>query len=240
MSIGFMNSEPDGQFGPDTRTAIRNFQQANGFQEGLYLTAQQRQLLLASPASQVGEALEFNTGQSGQSGAPQRFPETQPDQSQAQRSPDAPQPGQQAQAFPTAPTGQAGASFARPRATETARTGTVEVTASGDTPDAARKEAARMAVQQVAGVFIDDRRRSDINMSDNVVHEVIEEKLLSYTNAYVSSFEVLSTEYRSGVHKITAKVTVAVAPLLKTLQANNVPTVKFDSDFGGRYRRNFG
>lgn len=70
-------------------------------------------------------------------------------------------------------------------------------------------------------------------MSDQKVHEIVEEKLLSYTNAYVSKFEVLSKDDKSGVHTITAEVTVNVGPLLKTLKENDVPTVAFDSTSAG-------
>ena len=132
--------------------------------------------------------------------------------------------------FPSTPAGQADTSFGASRVDQAPSTRTVEVTASGDTTDAAQKEAAREAVQQVAGIFIDDRRRVEINMSDQKVHEIVEEKLLSYTNAYVSQFLVLSSESNSGVYTIKARVTVAVAPLLKTLQANDVPTTRFDSN----------
>jgi hypothetical protein len=63
----------------------------------------------------------------------------------------------------------------------------VSVTALGDTPDTARKEAARLAVQQIAGVFIDHRRQIELKMSDQRLSEIVEEKVLSYTNAYVTS-----------------------------------------------------
>jgi len=54
VSLGLLGDEPDGELGPNTRAAIRKFQQANGFEEGVYLTAQQHQALtspteLASP-----------------------------------------------------------------------------------------------------------------------------------------------------------------------------------------------
>ena len=136
--------------------------------------------------------------------------------------------------FPSAPGGQADSNLSRSSAAQSASTRTVEVTASGDTADAAEKEAARQAVQQVAGVFIDARRRFEMHMSDQKADQIVEEKILSYTNAYVSEFKVLSSDSKNGVYTIAARVTVKVAPLLKTLQANNVPTtVFFDSNSGG-------
>lgn len=104
------------------------------------------------------------------------------------------------------------------------------MTAIAETPDAAKKEATRLAIQQVAGVFVDNRRRVEIKMSDQKLSEIVEEKILSYTNAYVTKLEVLSTERQSEGYAIKAKVTVEIAPLLKTLQASNVPMVAFDAD----------
>ena len=69
-------------------------------------------------------------------------------------------------------------------------------------------------------------------MSDQRVSEIVQEKILSYTNAYVTKFEVLASDNKPGIYTIHAKVTVAVEPLIKTLQINNVPTVPFDSESG--------
>jgi hypothetical protein len=47
----------------------------------------------------------------------------------------------------------------------------------------------------------------------------------------MTKLELISTtEVRPGSFSLTARVTVALTPLLKTLQANNVPTVAFDTD----------
>jgi hypothetical protein len=106
---------------------------------------------------------------------------------------------------------------------------TVETKGVGDSPEAARHDAARLAVQQVAGVFIDNRRRIELKVSDEKVSEVVNEKLISYTNAYVSKIDVLRTEQKNGTFEVTARIAVAVAPLLKVLQDNAVPTVAFDT-----------
>jgi peptidoglycan hydrolase-like protein with peptidoglycan-binding domain len=222
VSMGLLADKPDGEFGPNTRAAIRKFQQANGLEGGAFLTAQQREILLASGPTVRAQAQTFPaTPSQSQSELYLRVPGSS---GQSQALPQGSQSNQPQ--FPTTPNNSAGISLSRG---QSAATKTVEVTASGSTSEEARKEAARMAVQQVAGVYIDDRRRVEINMSNEKVSEIVEEKLLSYTNAYVSTFEVLSADHKSGAFTITARVTVAVAPLLKTLQANNVPTVKFDS-----------
>lgn len=106
---------------------------------------------------------------------------------------------------------------------------TVEVKGTGDTADTARKDAARLAIQQVVGVFVDNRRRVELNVSDRKVSEIVDEKLISYTNAYVNKLDVVKTEQKGGVYEITARVGVAVKPLLKVLQDNAVPVVPFDT-----------
>jgi hypothetical protein len=133
--------------------------------------------------------------------------------------------------FPAAPNEGSDAPLLRPQAVPSGEaTRTVEVTGSGDTPELARQDATRLAVQQVAGVYIDARRRVETNMSDKKLSEIIDEKILSYTNAYVTKFDVISTEKKGGIYAVSAKVTVATSPLIKTLQDNNVPTVAFDTN----------
>lgn len=117
----------------------------------------------------------------------------------------------------------------RPAAESDPGVRTVEVKGTGDGPDAARKDAARLAIQQVVGVFVDNRRRVELNVSDRKVSEVVDEKLISYTNAYVSKLEVVRTEQRGDLYEVTARVGVAVRPLLKVLQDNAVPVVEFDT-----------
>jgi hypothetical protein len=106
---------------------------------------------------------------------------------------------------------------------------TVETKGTGDSADAARKDAARLAIQQVVGVFVDNRRRIELNVSDAKVSQVVNEKLISYTNAYVSKIDIVRMEQKDGLFEVTAKVGVAVGPLLKVLQDNAVPTVSFDT-----------
>jgi uncharacterized protein len=51
-SLGYLADQADAQFGPNTRKAIKNFQQANGYAASVYLAQDERRMLL-SPSSQT-------------------------------------------------------------------------------------------------------------------------------------------------------------------------------------------
>ena len=54
---GFLNDQPDGEFGPNTRAAIRQFKAQSGDPEDEFLTAQERQQLLqGKPSSNTAAA----------------------------------------------------------------------------------------------------------------------------------------------------------------------------------------
>ena len=106
----------------------------------------------------------------------------------------------------------------------------VNVKGLGSSSEEAQRDAARQAVQQVAGLYIDARRRVESKITDQKVAEVVEEKILSYTNAYLSKLEILKAARQSdGLVVVEARATVIVAPLVKALQASNIPTVAFDT-----------
>ena len=209
--LGFMRDQPDGEFGPNTRAAIKAFQQTQHTPETGFLTREERQQLL-TPGQTVATQMPGSSG-------PERM---SPAIAQAN-------PLQPAPRFPTQISNEAGVSLAQPGVPQ-AGTKTVEVTGVGETAETAQKDAARLAVQQVAGVYIDDRRRVETKMSADQVSQIVEEKLLSYTNAYVSKLEPVSEDCKDGNCRFAAKVTVNVGPLLKTLRASAVPTVEFDSN----------
>ena len=54
IAAGFLNDGADGEFGPATRSAIRQYQQANGFPQSNYLSVTQRQALLAESVGTTG------------------------------------------------------------------------------------------------------------------------------------------------------------------------------------------
>jgi hypothetical protein len=62
------------------------------------------------------------------------------------------------------------------------------------------------------------------------VSEVVEEQLLSYSNAYVEKFDLLSTERKDGFYEVRARVLVRTAPLMDVLREADIPTVAFDTN----------
>ncbi|WP_311276818.1 hypothetical protein [Methylobacterium sp. WCS2018Hpa-22] len=105
----------------------------------------------------------------------------------------------------------------------------VQVVASGETAEQARQEAVRLAIQQVAGVFVDHRRQVELKVAQSSIDDVVKEKVLSYTNAHVESVTIISTEQIGNNIVVTAKVDVKVKPLLKVLSDSVVPVIGFDS-----------
>ncbi|OSJ08131.1 hypothetical protein BSZ18_20320 [Bradyrhizobium canariense] len=212
FSLGLLRDQPDGEFGPNTRTAIKAFQESRRAPSTGFLTRDDRDALLGvrQPSRPPQTSGPFPPDGSTPQIAERPVPQTGP-------------------RFPSQVTNEADVSLARP-AGNSPPTKIVEVTGLGDTPEAARKDASRLAVQQVAGVYIDNRRRVETKMSADQVSTIVEEKLLSYTNAYVSKFEPVSQECTNGNCKVVARITVNVAPLVQTLRASAVPTVEFDSN----------
>jgi len=211
VANGLLSDRPDGEFGPNTRAAIRAFQQAKGAPETGFLSREEREALAGPERTRQP-----------QFPGPLASERTAPPSSERPAQPSGPR-------FATEGSNEADVSLKRVGTTEPA-TKTVEVTGLGETAEAARKDASRLAVQQVAGVYIDNRRRVETRMSDKQVSTIVEEKLLSYTNAYVSKFEPVTQECDGGNCKVIARITVRVAPLVQTLRASDVPTVEFDSN----------
>lgn len=212
FSLGLLRDQPDGEFGPNTRIAIKAFQESRSAPSTGFLTRGDRDALLG--VRQLDRP-------------PQTSGPLPPDRLTPQI-PERPVP-QTGPRFPNQVTNEADVSLTGP-AGNNPTTKIVEVAGLGETPEAARKDASRLAVQQVAGVYIDNRRRVETKMSADQVSTIVEEKLLSYTNAYVSKFDPVSQECSNGTCKVMARVTVNVGPLVQTLRASAVPTVDFDSN----------
>jgi hypothetical protein len=58
--LGLLDDTPDGEFGSNTRAAIKKFQQANGFEPSGYLTARQQEVLTASTGPRIAPEVNGN------------------------------------------------------------------------------------------------------------------------------------------------------------------------------------
>ena len=105
----------------------------------------------------------------------------------------------------------------------------VDAKGQGASSEEAERDAARAAVQQVAGLYIDARRRVESKITDRDVSEVVQEKILSYTNAYITKLQVTKTDRKDGWVIVEVIATVRVAPLLKVLNDARIPTIAFDT-----------
>jgi uncharacterized protein len=253
IRMGFLGSDADGEFGTDTRVAIRAFRQSLGHAPAEFLDANERTALLnaspgpdlrrtappVDPRAVVGIIGDMLGRQFPMGGLPNgaamsnRGPATSVQSAQGYPTANQPTSPTRAQGSDTEFSDSGPAVLRAPLAgaarDSAGAVKTVQVTGVGETADAARKDAARLAIQQVVGVFVDNRRRIELNVSDQKVSEVVNEKIISYSNAYVSKLDVVSTDQKDGMFRVTANVGVSVGPLLKVLQDNAVPTVPFDS-----------
>ena len=93
----------------------------------------------------------------------------------------------------------------------------VTVTGYGKTLEDARNDALRKAVMKVVGVFIGSKQRINNN-------ELIENKILRYSNGYVKSYETIGKpeEVSKGIWKVKIVAFVIKGKVEKSLRDNNI------------------
>jgi len=101
----------------------------------------------------------------------------------------------------------------------------VEITGIGETIELARRDAARQAIQRVAGTIIDIKRLVEEKITDDKLTEIFQEKIISYSNAFVEKFDDLSVERRNGLVHLRGRITIRSKALTQRLQEINVPTM---------------
>jgi hypothetical protein len=100
---------------------------------------------------------------------------------------------------------------------------TVVVTGIGITPDKARQNAVRSAVEQVVGAYV---------KSDTIVQNstLINDEILSYSGGFVEQTKVLSTKSEDGLYTVQIEAKVVSARIVRKLEALNIATRKVQSD----------
>lgn len=88
-------------------------------------------------------------------------------------------------------------------------------TGVGETNEAARKNALGRAVEEAVGVVVDAQTTVENE-------QLISDKILTYSDAYVSNVEVLRSWTEAGLTNIKIKATVEMRPLTQKLKANNI------------------
>ena len=105
----------------------------------------------------------------------------------------------------------------------------VEAEGRGRTQVQARKAAIESAVEQAVGVFIDSQRRSEMSLTNDKLHQVIEEKIQTYSSAFVERVEPLSSSL-DGQDGYTVRVRahVSVSSLLDAMREADLPIANVD------------
>jgi hypothetical protein len=126
---------------------------------------------------------------------------------------------------PTAPQVTPSGSSANDRAIKV-----VESEGHGRTQLQARQAAVEAAIQDAVGVFIDSSRRSEMNLTDGKLHEIVEEKIQTYSSAFIERIEPISTapDGQGGL-VVKLRAFISVPNLVQAMQESDLPVVQIDA-----------
>ena len=99
----------------------------------------------------------------------------------------------------------------------------VIATGAGTTIDAALKSALVTAVEQAVGVLVDAETIVDHN-------DVIQEKIITATNAFVEKYDTLKLWKEGGIHRCRIVAYVQTRKLRERLEANRIATKKVEGE----------
>lgn len=106
----------------------------------------------------------------------------------------------------------------------------LEVEGRGGTELQARRSAIEAAVEQAVGVFIDSRRRSEMNFTNDKLHQVIEERIQTYSSAFVERVESISSSSDGqGGYVVKLRAHVSIPSLLAAVKEADLPVVAIDA-----------
>jgi hypothetical protein len=97
----------------------------------------------------------------------------------------------------------------------------VVATGKGVTEDEAKRDAFHNAVEQVVGVYVDAT-----TIANN--EKLIEDSVLTYSNAYIKSFTVASSTAAGGVQTVKIRAMVKAQRLTEKLRSQGIKTVAVD------------
>lgn len=110
--------------------------------------------------------------------------------------------------------------------TKTKKESTFIAEGSGRSPEEALRSAYRNAIYQVVGAVVD---------SDTIVKNdsLIEDKILTYSNGYVTGHKVVSKSNKDGIHSIKILAEVKVTGVIEKISTSNISLASFDGQSVG-------
>ena len=102
-------------------------------------------------------------------------------------------------------------------------TSTITTTGVGKDQKEAREEALRNAVEQVVGVYVDNQTKVDN-------FKIISDEILSFSSGFVTNYEILKTENKSGLIYITIKAEVSQTRVLNKLSDMQIKMIEVDGE----------
>lgn len=106
----------------------------------------------------------------------------------------------------------------------------IEAEGVGLTEDDARTAAIHAAIEQAVGVYIDTRRRTEMQITDDKVHEIVEEKIQSFSSGFVEKVHIVSASQDSAFgYRVKIRTSIHVPQLLYRMREANLPVVAVDA-----------
>jgi len=106
----------------------------------------------------------------------------------------------------------------------------IDTEGQGHTTVEARKAAVAAAIEQAVGVYVDSRRRSEMQLSDTELHELVEDRVQTYSSAFIEKVEtLLSKPDGQGGFMVRLRSHVVVSELLNAMKEADIPFAPVDA-----------
>jgi ribosomal protein L13E len=108
-------------------------------------------------------------------------------------------------------------------------TRSVEAEGLGRSEIEARRAAVSAAVEQAVGVYIDSRRRSETNLTDDKLHQIVEEKIQTFSSAFVDRVETIASRADpQGGFVVRIRAEVQIPDLISAMRQADLPVTPID------------